>query len=230
MPIERKLLLFDIDGTLITSGGAGQAALRHAMRDAFGVEEDLSGTIVAGNTDSGIARELLQKHGLPASPENIASLLDAYLHQLPQRLSLHRGALLPGIRELLEDLRGRPEFLVALLTGNLARGARIKLGHFGVWEFFEFGAYADDHHDRNELGPVARLRALDSHGEDFPPERIYVIGDTPRDIACGKAIGAKTMAVATGDYPLDELASCGPDLLFSDLGDTPAVIRALQNG
>jgi phosphoglycolate phosphatase-like HAD superfamily hydrolase len=225
---ERKLLLFDIDGTLITSGGAGERALCEAMAMRFDVREDLSGITLAGATDAIIARLLLEKHGLPVTPENSAALLDAYLQKLAAQLPLRQGHLLPGMLELLERLRGHPEFVMALLTGNLVRGAELKLSHYGVWQFFEFGAFADDHHDRNELGHFAKARALEIHGEDFPPERIYVIGDTPKDIACGKAIGAKTVAIATGNYSLEELAGHNPDLLFSDFSDTQAVLTALS--
>jgi phosphoglycolate phosphatase-like HAD superfamily hydrolase len=117
--------------------------------------------------------------------------------------------------------------VLALLTGNLVRGAEIKLAHFGVWHFFEFGAFSDDHHDRNELGHFARARALDRHGIDFPPESIYVIGDTPRDIECGRAIGARTVAIATGIYSRTELAGHRPDFLFEDFSDTAAIVTAL---
>ncbi len=225
--MARHLLLFDIDGTLIVSGGAGENALKDAMRDRFGVAEDLDGIILAGATDALIARKLLEKHALPVTPENITALLDSYLHHLASRMPRHNGTLLPGIIELLERLKGRPDCILALLTGNLQRGAQIKLSHYGVWDYFGFGAFADDNHDRNQLGPVARARALDHHGEEFPPERIYVIGDTPRDIECGRAIGAKTVAIATGHYPLAELAVHRPDHLFTDLGDTEAVLAAL---
>lgn len=225
---SRKLLLFDIDGTLITSGGAGERALCEAMQSRFGVSEDLSGITLAGATDAAIARALLEKHGLPPSPENCEALLDAYLGCLAIKLPHHSGRVLPGILELLQHLSGHPAFVLALLTGNLAKGAKLKLTHYGVWEFFEFGAFADDHADRNELGHFAKARALEAHGEDFPPERIYVIGDTPRDIACGKAIGAKTVAVATGNYDSAELAKHNPDLLFDDLSDLEAVTNALM--
>jgi phosphoglycolate phosphatase-like HAD superfamily hydrolase len=124
-------------------------------------------------------------------------------------------------------MRERPDCLLALLTGNLAAGAEVKLSHYGVWHYFGFGAYADDHHVRNELGPVAQARALEQHGEEFPPERIYVIGDTPRDIECGKAFGAVTVAVATGKYAREELASHGPDFLFDDFSDPDAVLAAI---
>jgi phosphoglycolate phosphatase-like HAD superfamily hydrolase len=225
--IDRRLFLFDIDGTLIVSGGAGEGALKDAMRARFGIEEDLVGISLAGSTDALIARMLLEKHGLPVTPENISALLDAYLAHLPGRMPRHNGRVLPGIVDLLGKLALRDDCVLALLTGNLRRGAEIKLSHYGVWDYFEFGAFADDHHDRNELGPVARTRALDHHGIEFPSERIYVIGDTPRDIECGRAIGAKTVAIATGNYPIAALEGHQPDFLFPDLGDTDAVIAAL---
>ena len=149
------------------------------------------GITIAGATDALIARMMLEKSGLPASPENITALLDAYLSFLGQRLSRHAGYVLPGIVGLLDRLRQREDCVLALLTGNLVRGAEIKLSHYGVWDYFEFGAFADDHHDRNELPKFARARALETHGEEFPPERVFVIGDTPRDIECGKALGQK---------------------------------------
>lgn len=224
---RRKLLLFDIDGTLITSGGAGEGALRDAMRMRFGVEENLEGLVIAGATDSAIARALLEKHGLPATLDNIAALFEAYLESLERRLPCHPGKILPGIVPLLEHLRSRKDCVLGLLTGNLREGARLKLEHFGVWHFFEVGAFADDHHDRNQLGNFARQRAENHAGNVFEPEDIWVIGDTPRDVACGRAIGARTMAIATGAYSLEELAACGPDALFADLSDTGQVLQAL---
>jgi phosphoglycolate phosphatase-like HAD superfamily hydrolase len=227
MRIDRRLLLFDIDGTLITSGGAGEAALKDAMRSRFGVEEDLAGIILAGATDARIARELLEKHGISVSPENVAALLDTYLGHLSERIGRHNGKLLPGIVPLLNVLSQREDAVLALLTGNVSRGAEIKLTHYGVWDFFEFGAFADDHHDRNELGKFARARALERHGEEFPPSRIYVIGDTPKDIECGRAIGACTVAIATGHYSAAELKEHSPDFLFEDLSDTDRVVSHL---
>ena len=225
--MEKKLLLFDIDGTLIASGGAGEHALRLGIKDRFGLDEDFRGIEIAGRTDSGIARQFFAKHSLPATPENTAAFFDAYLHHLPSLLSQKNGRLLPGILPLLDALKARPDMVLALLTGNLARGAELKLTHYGVWDYFEFGAYADDHHDRNQLGHFARTRALERHGADFPPERIYVLGDTPHDIACARAIGAKAVAIATGQYSRDQLAEHAPDFLFDDLSDVATVVTAL---
>jgi phosphoglycolate phosphatase-like HAD superfamily hydrolase len=200
------------------------------MKGRFGVEEDMQGILLAGATDARIARELLEKHAIESTPANVTALLDEYLTCLSRRIPMHSGRLLPGITSVLEALHVRPDAVLALLTGNLARGAEIKLQHYGVWSFFEFGAFADDHHDRNELGKFARARATERHGVEFPPERIFVIGDTPRDIECGRAIGARTVAMATGHYSLPELAAHNPDFLFEDFSDTQRVLDCLLGG
>jgi phosphoglycolate phosphatase-like HAD superfamily hydrolase len=197
------------------------------MKTRFGIDEDLGGIHLAGATDKKIAVAMLEKNGLAPSPENITALLDEYLGHLETRMPKHNGRVLPGMIELLEVLAKREEAVLALLTGNVVRGAEIKLTHYGVWHHFEFGAFADDHHDRNELGKFARARALDRHGIEFAPEKIYVIGDTPRDIECGRAIGAKTVAIATGYSPLEELAQHKPDFLFQDFSDTARVVECL---
>lgn len=227
MTTDHKLLLFDIDGTLLTSGGAGERALRLGFRDRFGIDDDLSSVEIAGRTDSGIVREMLAAHRLPATPENIAAFLDGYLHHLAQEIPRTPGRLLPGILPLLDALQPRADIVLALLTGNLARGAEIKLRHYGVWHYFEFGAFADDHHDRNQLGPFAQARARAQRGIEFPPERIFVLGDTPHDIACARAIGAKAIAIATGRFSQADLAAHAPDFLFEDLGDLDAVLAAI---
>ena len=114
------------------------------------------------------------------------------------------GTILPGIESFCSRLQERPQNVLGLLTGNIERGAKLKLEHYGLWDFFEFGAFADDHHDRNELGPFAQRRALEKHAIDFAAAEIDVIGDTPHDIACGKAIGARTIAVATGNFTREQ--------------------------
>ncbi len=226
--LEKKLLLFDIDGTLLTSGGAGERALRRGFRDRFGIDDDLTKVEIAGRTDSGIARQMLAYHGLPETSENLTAFFDGYLHFLAEELPDSPGTLLPGILPLLEALKARSDVVLALLTGNLARGAETKLTHYGVWHYFEFGAYADDHHDRNQLGHFARQRALKKYGEEFPPERIYVLGDTPHDITCARAIGAKAVAIATGKFTVQELGPLHPDFLFADLSDLPAVLQIFR--
>jgi phosphoglycolate phosphatase-like HAD superfamily hydrolase len=117
--------------------------------------------------------------------------------------------------------------VLGLLTGNIERGAQLKLSHYGVWDFFEFGAFADDHVDRNKLGPVAQSRAVEKHGISFDARDVYVLGDTPRDIDCARAAGFVAVAIATGSYGTDELAAHKPDFLFGDLSDTQGVLAAL---
>jgi phosphoglycolate phosphatase-like HAD superfamily hydrolase len=226
--LEKKLILFDIDGTLLTSGGAGERALRRGFRARFGIEDDLSKIEIAGRTDSGIARQMLAAHGLTETPESLAAFFDGYVHFLKEELPTSPGRLLPGILPLLEALKPRADVVLGLLTGNLARGAEIKLTHYGVWHYFEFGAYADDHHDRNQLGIYARRRAKEKHGIEFPPEHIFVLGDTPHDISCARAIGAKAVAIATGKFTVAELGALGPDFLFADLSDLPAVLKVFE--
>ena len=225
--MQKKLLLFDIDGTLITSGGAGENALRLGIMDRFGIDDDLRGIEIAGRTDSGIARQFFAKHSLPDTPGNTTSFFEGYLTHLPRMLSEKDGRLLPGIVPLLDALTTRDDVILALLTGNLERGAKLKLTHYGVWDYFEFGAYADDHHDRNQLGHFARTRAKERHGVEFPPENIYILGDTPHDITCARAIGAKAVAIATGQFTRAQLAGHAPDFLFDDLGNVDAVVATL---
>ena len=227
MTSAKRLLLFDIDGTLISSAGAGVQSLKLVLTERFGIADDLHDIEIAGMTDSGIVVSILKKHRIPATNENITAFLDSYVHFLSQELPRRRGQLLPGVLELLERVKSRPHLVLALLTGNVSRGAQLKLEHYGVWHFFEFGAFADDHHDRNELGGFARARAKEKHGREFSPEETDVIGDTPRDIACGKAFGARTIAIATGTWSREELAKHQPDFLFDDLSNVDEVMRVL---
>ena len=225
--MEKRLLLFDIDGTLIHSGGAGVHALQLTLVERFRISDDLNDIEIAGMTDSGIVVSILNKHKIPATNENVTAFLDSYVHFLSLELPRRKGNLLPGVLELLERLKSRAHLVLALLTGNVSRGAQLKLEHYGVWNFFEFGAFADDHQDRNQLGPFARARAKEKHGREFLASEIDVIGDTPRDIACGKALGARTIAVATGTWSREKLARHHPDFLIDDLSDVDRLINTL---
>ena len=225
--MRKRLLLFDIDGTLIHSGGAGVHALIAAFRERFGITDDLRGIEIAGMTDSGIVTSILKKHNIPATTENVSAFLDSYVHFLSLELPRREGKLLPGVLELLEELKSRPHLVLALLTGNVSRGAQLKLEHYGVWHLFEFGAFADDHQDRNQLGSFARARAREKHGREFSASQIDVIGDTLRDIACGKAIGARTIAVATVKWSREELAEHQSDFLIDDLSNVNQIIDTL---
>jgi phosphoglycolate phosphatase len=225
--MQKRLLLFDIDGTLIHSGGAGVQAIKRVLAERFAFNDDLHDIEIAGMTDSGIVISILNKHKIPATPENITAFLDSYVHFLSLELPRRKGKLLPGVLELLKRLKSRKHLVLGLLTGNVSRGAQLKLEHYGVWHYFEFGAFADDHHDRNQLGPFARARANEKHGREFSADEIDVIGDTPRDIACGKALGARTIAVATGTWSRKKLAEHHPDFLIDDLSDVDRLIDKL---
>jgi phosphoglycolate phosphatase len=227
MAAGKKLVLFDIDGTLLLTGRAGEHALRAAFKERFGVDDDLSSISFAGSTDGAIARQMFAPYDIPPTAENIADLFDGYVHHLALELPRREGKVLPGIVELLEALHGREDCVLGLLTGNIAKGAELKLSHYGVWDFFEFGAFADDHVDRNKLGPVAHSRAVEKHGISFEAKDVFVLGDTPRDIDCARAAGFVAVAIATGSYGKDELATHQPDFLFEDLSDTRGVLKAL---
>jgi phosphoglycolate phosphatase len=225
---KSTLLLWDIDGTLIVSQGAGVRAMERALTKCFGATCDLSVIDWAGRTDSWIVTEVLRHVGLEYTPENARAYLETYLELLPQELrSGPQGQVLPGVTTLLDLFHQRTDVAQGLLTGNLRRGAEHKLTHYGVWHYFAFGAFADDSPRRNDLGPHAQRRAHELHGREFAPERTFIIGDTPHDIECGKVIGAQTIAVATGQHSVAQLAAHHPTVVFPNLADTAAFLRAV---
>ena len=218
-----RLLLFDIDCTLIDTGGAGMSALKQTACDLFGAEgPELD---LAGSTDWGIVRGMLEHFGSDIELEEFYRI---YLQKLSPNLASFAGKVLPGVTSLLDDIADS-DAVLGLLTGNIAQGAKAKIDHYGLAGYFsiEVGAYGDDHHDRNQLGPVALERASSKHGIDFQAEQSVVIGDTPKDIACGQAMGAATLAVATGRFSIAELKGFGADLTVADLCD-PRVRSFLQ--
>jgi phosphoglycolate phosphatase-like HAD superfamily hydrolase len=219
--------LFDIDGTLINSMGAGKAAMEAALADEFGVPRLLDGVPYSGRTDRAIGRDLLRVHGIDDSPAMWDRLARAYLKRLPGSLARHRGRVLPGIGQLLSQLGKRDDVVLGLLTGNIEAGARAKLGHFNLFHHFVFGAYGDLHCDRNEVARAA-LAATRTHLNRAPDlERIWVVGDTPLDVRCGRAIGAKVVAVGTGWNSLEELEAEKPDVLAADLSDPTPLFTAM---
>ncbi len=225
---DKRLLLWDIDATLITSGGGGDTALKRAVHERFGAEDDLREIEIAGRTDRHIATSILQKYKVEPTANAVGDFVEVYLRWLGELLPKLNGSVLPGVKEILDCIKPKEDRVLALLTGNLERGAKLKLERYGLWDYFEFGAFADDHHDRNELGAFARKRATEKHGHDFDAARIDVIGDTGHDIACGKILGARTIAVATGSWTRDQLAQHAPDFLFDDLSDVDGVMAALD--
>jgi phosphoglycolate phosphatase-like HAD superfamily hydrolase len=224
---EKRLLLWDIDGTLVNTGAAGQHALVRATIERFGGNGDLDGVEIAGRTDTAIAYQILQKYGAPVRDEAASAFLNLYLDLLVEELPRRKGRVLPGVRALVENSSRQDHTTLGLLTGNLRRGAQLKLEHYQLWQFFPFGAFADDHHDRNALGPCALGRALTETAIDFAPDHVDVIGDTGHDISCGKVFGARTIAVATGSWSRERLAEHEPDFLFDDLANVDEVKRVL---
>ncbi len=223
----KKLLLWDIDGTVVLTGKAGEYAMDAALAQ-FGVKGSIHDVDYPGRTDRLIGRMLLEHHGIPATEEAVHDFVEAYLQALAEELPQRQGEVLPGILEILEQCRQRPDCINALLTGNMSRGAELKLGHYDVWNYFEFGAFADDSNQRNELGPIALERAAARLGVPIDPQHVFIIGDTEHDIACGKVIGACTVAVATGAFSVEQLAKHEPDYLFRDLSDTAAFLALLD--
>ena len=225
----KKLILWDIDGTIIVSHGAGVRAMEKALTKRFGITVDLGAIDWAGRTDSWITGEVFRHVGLPDTPQNSHDYLETYLELLPQELAAGKqGRVLPGVLELLETLHQRTDVAQGLLTGNLRRGAEFKLTHYRVWHYFEFGAFADDSPRRNDLGPHALRRARERHAVEFAPDHTFIIGDTPHDIECGKVIGARTIAVATGKFSVAELAVHQPTAVFTDFADTAAFLRTID--
>lgn len=215
--------LFDIDGTLLASGGAGKAAIETALCEDFGVALRVQ-VPYSGRTDRAIARDLFHHHGIAETPENWQRLQAGYLRRLPESLRRNNGRVLPGVASLLQHLRQCTGVAVGLLTGNIRAGARAKLGHFGLYEHFTFGGFGDEHLDRDEVAREALRVARHHVGPHCVAERIWVIGDTPLDIQCARAIGARVVAVATGNHTTEQLAACSPDLVMHDLSDTNALL------
>lgn len=223
----KNIILFDIDGTLLSSAGAGKTALEKGMASKFGIGHIVDGLSLSGRTDKGILHDLLRLHGIPYSQESYQKMLQAYLEFLPECLNTGQGKILPGISDILAALKKREDCAVGLLTGNLRKGAKIKLGHFGIDQHFEFGGFGDHHLGRDDVAREALQEIQTKFGKDYPTHKIWVLGDTPLDIQCARAIGAKVLAVATGWHRSDELESYKPDLLFQDLTSTSQVLESL---
>ena len=225
---KKRLLLWDIDGTLISTGAAGHRAIELATAQQFGGNGNLEGVEIAGRTDVSIAHQVLAKYGEPITEERTNAFLGLYLTLLAQELPRSKGRVMPGVLELLRRAENRSDMILGLLTGNLRRGAQLKLEHYQLWHFFCLGAFADDHHDRNQLGAFALSRVQERCGQEFLSANVDVIGDTGHDVTCGKAFGARTIAIATGSWPREKLAEHEPDFLFDDLGNVEEVVLTLD--
>ncbi len=206
-----RLVLFDIDGTLIRSGGAGEQAFARVCVSEFGVANGAARLRFAGRTDPSIVREFFQQHEIEPSAENFRRFFDRYVFYLDHLLTQLDGCVLPGVQGMIGELAGWPQSpLLGLLTGNIRLGAQIKLGHYQLWDRFRMGAFGDDDEDRNQLAVIAREQGERILRRKLPGEDILVVGDTPRDIECARAIGARALAVATGNYPFADLSGHSP--------------------
>src|SRR5262245_64453975 len=213
---------FDIDGTLLLTKGAGRDALSLAFRDRFGIEDDLSWVPFGGRTDALILSDVLDRYGFELRDGDREQFWDSVSAHMRTLMDPPRGGLMPGIPALLDAIGAEPGHVRALLTGNVAGMARIKLESFGVLDRFEWGTFGDEAPDRNALARLAVQRAGERHG--VPPERCVVVGDTEHDIACARAAGARSVAVATGGQTREALAAHAPDLLLDDLRDADRIL------
>lgn len=224
----RRLILFDIDGTLVW-GGPAKDAFTEAMLEVYGTLGDVDNVSFSGKTDPQIARELLRGVGVPDEDIDgrLPQLFEGYTSRLERQLVDQPMTVLPGVRELLDALRDFTDVGVGLLTGNIARGAELKLGSAGLWGRFAVGSYGSDHEERDELPAIALERAKETWDVPFEPHQAIIVGDTPRDVTCGQRSGTRTLAVATGYFAADELARTGPDHVVEDLSETREVLRLL---
>jgi len=218
-----RLVLFDIDGTLIHTGGAGVRAFAKVFSSEFNVADGFERLKFAGRTDLSLVREFFSFHQIPPTAQNFQRFFDRYVFWLDHILLQTRSHVCPGVWEFIQGLRTLPQPpLLGLLTGNIRLGAEIKLRHLNLWEVFEAGAFADDHEQRDQIAAIARSRGSRILGRELAGREVLVIGDTPLDILCARAIEAKCLAVATGGHPLAELELHQPDWAVNDLREITA--------
>lgn len=224
-----RLLLFDIDGTLLLTGRAGLRAMVRAFKELFGRDDPFNGVAMAGRTDTFLLSQALTLAGFADDEATHTRFREIYLGMLAEEIEkpgTGRKGLMPGVRPLLDELAGREGMHLALLTGNYREAARIKLAHFDLWQFFAWGVFGDESPDRNMLARFARERAA-THAPVAAAADIVILGDTPFDIECAHAIGARAVGVATGGHPAAELRAAGAHDVFEDFSDTRAVVDAL---
>lgn len=215
-----RLVLFDIDGTLIHTNAAGVVAFGEVFHQDFGYPGATEGVRFAGGTDTGLARGIFRSRGHEPSEADFTRFFTNYTTRLTRLLGELGGGVFDGVDPFMDGLKALPEPpTIGLLTGNIRRGAEIKLGHFGLWDRFVMGGFGDDHEDRDEIAKIAHRRGAELLKRELKGEEILVIGDTPLDVRCGRAIGAKVLAVATGMYSVDELAGTNPDWAVASLKD-----------
>jgi phosphoglycolate phosphatase-like HAD superfamily hydrolase len=217
-----RLILFDIDGTLVDTGGAGSRSLNLAFYKLFSIENAFHGISMAGKTDSQIIREGLLKHNFTVD-SSVDNIIEAYLWYLQGEMNNDKKKIKPGIYDVLNTLRTKDDFALGLLTGNLEKGARIKLHPFKLNEYFSTGAFGSDDDDRNNLLPIAVKRYEELLQHTIRIEESIIVGDTPRDIECAHIYGATCIAVATGPYSYEELVNAGANFVVHDFSDKTAI-------
>jgi phosphoglycolate phosphatase-like HAD superfamily hydrolase len=222
------ILFWDIDGTLLTTGKAGVPAWEEAVLETTGRQFELSSIRIAGMTDFQIAVRTLEMLGLAQTPEGLERLVRSYEERLPLTLPQRQGRVLPNVREILEATQRRADIRSYLLTGNTRGGARAKLSHYDLWKYFPDGAFAQDTGERASI--ATRALALAREAGPVAEERLFVIGDTPHDIEAANAIGARTIAVATGGYTPAELAPHQPWRLVDELPAPSEFLELLDEG
>jgi phosphoglycolate phosphatase-like HAD superfamily hydrolase len=227
--METPLVLFDIDGTILRCNGAGKTAVIKALQEEWGSIPDVDEVPFAGMTDKGILIQILSKMNIPRDEMTpiIDKILTRYLTYLPDALAVpKRVEVLPGVAEFLAHLSSA-RMPYGLLTGNIRQGAMMKLHAGGLEHYFSVGAFGDDAINRNLLPPIAIQRAAEHYGTNFSPENVWIIGDTPRDIECGKVNHCKTIAVTTGGYSEAELKAHQPDIVVTDLADWRSLMEKI---
>ena len=223
-----RLILFDVDGTLLSAGRAARDSILAALGSVLGWEGSADGNDFSGKTDPQILRELVEEFvGADRFDSTLAEVLDRYVEELRGRLRAEAVVAKPGVPELLERLAREPGVVLGLLTGNIERGARLKLEPPGFNRFFPFGAFGDDSADRYCLPAVAIARALERTGREFAGASVVIVGDSVHDVGCGRSLGARAIAVATGPTPPEKLAAERPHALFADFSDVDAAAEAI---
>lgn len=230
--MSMTLILFDIDGTLVSTGLAGGDAMGRAFEEIHGVADAFAGIEMSGKTDPAILREAWEAAGIDPAQRDLKAFHDCYVGHLKDTLSEADRSrhLKPGLPGLLDAIAANENVVLGLLTGNVVTGAQLKLESFGILHYFRIGAYGSDNEDRKALVPVAQLRARQYCVTYISPERTFVIGDTPRDIDCARVHGVQAVAVATGNYSLEDLKTHEPDHCFVDLSNQQAVLQYLGLG
>jgi phosphoglycolate phosphatase len=219
-----RLVLFDIDGTLIRTGGAGVKAFAKVFETEFKAVDGFERMKFGGRTDTGLVREFFGYHNIPATPENFERFFERYVFWLDHILKETQTTVCNGVWDFIRGLQALPKPpVIGLLTGNIRLGAEIKLRHAGLWDVFVTGGFADDSEERDKIAAIAKERGSRLLNEDLQGEQVLVIGDTPLDIRCARAIGAKVLAVATGMVPIEELESHKPEWAVKDLTRVPPV-------